>query len=116
MIQAHELRIGNIIQYNDGDICRVIGISEFGLDVEFKEETTYIEHEHFSVIPITEEILLKCGFDLKSVPYHAIKGNIVLVISNGIWYYKFSHAKVQYLHQLQNLYHALTGQELKIEL
>lgn len=114
-MEANELRIGNLIQYNEGGKCKVIGIHEFGVDVEFIEETTYIEFDQFSPIPITEEWLLKFGFELKNwgIKVWYLKGfeidhNFYL---KGIdWGVRF-----KYVHQLQNIYFALVGEELELK-
>ncbi len=67
-------------------------------------------------IPLTEEILLKCVFKFKdkgfsdlSVSYGLATETIHFVIGN---YYK----KLNYLHELQNLYFALTNEELIVNL
>lgn len=108
MIQANELRIGNLVKNKYGDIGQV--------DIVWLRLVT--EGEIFEPIPLTEEILLKCGFE-KKVNY--VKG---MTIQDGIAFFddnEFGHDKedeieCKYLHQLQNLYFALTGQELTIEL
>lgn len=71
-------------------------------------------------IPLTEEILLKCGFEEDANLFH----NNIALYKNGVGGFNynanyFEHdnlISVDYLHQLQNLYFALTGEELKIEL
>jgi hypothetical protein len=87
-------------------------------------------------IPLTEELLLKCGFEWDGswlqleLPYArwhiAFWGGVIDKMS--IRQYKppydnpnvveigFASNYTEYLHQLQNLYFALTGQELNIEL
>lgn len=69
-------------------------------------------------IPLTEEILLKVSTISKQegYPYKFLKG--YLKMRNGVFFYKYYGIEVElpYLHQLQNLYFALTGEELKTEL
>lgn len=125
-ITAQELRIGNLVSYiNTSDICKVIGISEYGLDVEFKEETTYIEHDQFEAIPLTEDILLKCGAILHGIDYviKACALPIKIRFHSRIAYCEFGEFgnvylgdRIKYLHQLQNLYFCLTGQELEVSI
>jgi len=112
-MKATELRIGNLVKYNDGGIFKVIGIYNFGLDVEDDIEVTYMEYENFSAIPITEEWLLKFGFEKKYKNYEKgyfmfFKGSCSRIS------YKLSliGINIKYVHQLQNLYFALTGEEL----
>jgi len=80
--------------------------------------------EYVKPIPITEEWLLKCGFEKKlwkvknSVYFELEKIEILLNDSyykKGVTYFKSCllfefHPK--YVHQLQNLYYALTNNEL----
>lgn len=56
-------------------------------------------------IPVTEEILLKAGFERH---YHGFMW--------GIGYFGITMREIHCLHELQNLIFALTGEEIKIEL
>ena len=75
----------------------------------------------FQPIPLTEEILLKCGFIIDSInnfekyPFTIQKSNHYVT---DFLFYKNgdSGVVIKYLHQLQNLYFALTGKELEINL
>lgn len=64
-------------------------------------------------IPLTPEILEKCGFVQTSA---ATFGNGIIGIYFGEGEYFYNHGKGKYLHQLQNLYFALTGEELNCPL
>ena len=71
---------------------------------------------------LTEEILLKCGYIKEQYAYYDKFNQIYLSIT-GEWHFApfctndaDSLIKIKYLHQLQNLYFALTGQELEINL
>lgn len=117
-----ELRIGNLINYNDGGIYVVTGIHEFGLDVEDENETTYMEHENFSPIQLTEEWLLKFGFDKcefnipKKYKKQGCNFSVKFRNENGFTVeYKHGHVCLKHVHQLQNLYFALTGEELTLQ-
>jgi len=72
--------------------------------------------EWFEPIPLTENWLKKLGFKLNSAFGTSTYGNGVI----GIFFYdgvgSYGIAKFQYVHQLQNLYFALTGTELTVEL
>lgn len=115
MIKANELRIGNWIlpEHNlDGDFHLVTGIGEGSVN-------GYIQ-DWYSPIPLTPEILEKCGFEATNGI--EIKNYIWLVIhcdsgeANIYNIYKNETLQLRieckYLHQLQNLYFALTGEEL----
>lgn len=136
-MKANELRIGNYYNSNG----------------TFKKATPSIIEELFESenriwiqpIPLTEEILLKCGFekvknkdkeDLREYIGHTAQKAKYAIFDTDIFITKvdkrgllwrsvdcdfmvlFYHKSIpiKYLHQLQNLYFALTGQELTITL
>ncbi len=118
MIKANELRIGN---YYDqfGNIHQVNGhiISELG--------KAPIGQLWCKPIPLTEEILLKCGFVEKKKWFYKEKFLLGYMTTDenlqaewkfggveGTW----NLLNIKYVHQLQNLYFALTGEELTINL
>ena len=147
-IIARELRIGNWVIINDKTDCygkvfqidcsEVYGhngyISAKYIDPDDSKYTNEITTKEFQPIPLTEKILLKCGFKkrLSSVcdffyigvnPYTRDWMFDITWLKNHIDYtyedypfYKNGYHKIKYLHQLQNLYFALTGEELEINL
>lgn len=99
MIDIKELRIGNAV-------LDPIGMEkEVSLQVLQKIERGF----KYTPIPLTPEILEKCGFEKCSCGgwKHGIH---ISKYDNGKLYYKT--VIIKYLHQLQNLYFALTGEEL----
>ena len=123
MIQAKDLRIGNYVVFSeDGTIFKVIEISEKGLGIENRQEITWIEMETFDPIPLTEEILLKCGFEKKGK--RIFKGWFYLWEENGLIVFALAemhdeigcYLSIKSVHQLQNLYWCLCGEELEINL
>ena len=127
-MKANELRIGNLVNYNEGGIFKVIGIYEFGLDVEDNIEATYMEYENFHPISLTEERLLKFGFSIINENSAGKEYGYVIdgVYSSALTFIHWKTTKnagkffrgdlqLKYVHQLQNLYFALTGQELEVE-
>lgn len=120
MIQAKELRIGNILKDKlTGALLRVDELTIEGKIVTYViDRSKYPLPKGWQITPveISEEILLKCGFE-KKVNY--VKG---MTIKDGIAFFddnEFGHDKedeieCKHLHQLQNLYYSLTGQELTI--
>jgi hypothetical protein len=113
MIQANELRIGNYIAAKGG---RAFEAQLFHLNKLEKKEC------QFYPIPITEEWLLKFGFiegisDIVKYPLKVIyrlkpdsltESDLCVGIEN--LYLK----KIKHVHQLQNLYFALTQKELEL--
>lgn len=127
MIKANELRIGNWVLDSGGKWLRVdyweyhdkVAMKMFIEGTEVHPMTEYIQNA--SPIPITPDVLEKCGF--VDFVYHWELGNIHLDWSSrivatgerkGISVIGSPHIK--YLHQLQNLVHALTGEELTVNL
>lgn len=105
-MQKEELRIGNWVTENG----RLIHIHDgFGID----------HAQKFEPIKLTKEWLNKFGFVSNGVTYEL--PNFRFQISRPLNYegfvfcdgYSVITEKIQYVHQLQNLYFALTGEELE---
>jgi hypothetical protein len=119
MIKANYLRIGNWIKH---DPSYVENQNFIVSDIQTHREKTVngIEIDDCSPIPLTEEILLKiCAkrqidknrFILSGYEIYIFNGKIVFnPISSTI------SVVLKSVHQLQNLYFALTGEELKVNL
>ena len=137
-MEAKELRIGNWI-YDSDEAHHYFQVEEIRKEKGFNGLTVVYRNGSFRVaepepIQLTEEILLKCGFEkLKGknnentfMNADLNFGNPVLKLTdytmlctNGGYEYLFLDGfrlPCKYLHQLQNLYFALTGQELTINL
>lgn len=118
-----DLRVGNYLQRVDGSIVSVKRLIKDDDDILVNETHGLFTLGYTALpIPLTEEILLNCGAKLHGIEY-IIKASalpIKIRISYGIAYCEFGNVylgdRIKFLHELQNLYHALTGQELKIEL
>lgn len=129
-MQAKELRIGNYVEQGIYGFqkCTAIQIARFEANQLNKTEADY--YNHWKPIHLTEEILLKCGFELDSKKvYWQMKGcDLFLeIMQSKEWFshkhigFNLSHRgvtliEINHLHQLQNLYFALTGEELEINL
>lgn len=132
MIKANELRIGNIIGLpipsNIFNI-RILSIAQYGCDcmcdtAAVKNTFTFIRYEEVCGIELTPEILEKCEFEKKEngcylnnhiwiVPDGSDSGNISID-----WRLEFNNTliKIDFVHQLQNIYFTLTSEELKVNL
>jgi hypothetical protein len=120
-MKANELRIGNIVLrkeflHSNLENCRFDKIVVTHNDIN----ACHIYNRHFEPIPLTEEWLLKFGFE-KTMSWTYAKnlvGNLKLVYYLGekgwsIGFKPYSDfPNLKYVHQLQNLYFALTGEEL----
>ena len=111
-----ELRIGNLI-LSKGKIHKV------DLGVFQKTERTPFE-KYYQPIPLTEEWLLKFGFKYESIHFVNKNGycksgdnySIQLSINKDCFRFHNPHfnLEIKHVHQLQNLYFALTNKELTI--
>lgn len=120
-MESRELRIGNWV-YNE---TTRENMEVYPMMIPQLNRLDGTSH-NIKPIPITEEILLKCGFVIGMRLQNFVKGKYCFVDKkDGIVYGEFSEegifyfnskTKMYYIHQLQNLYFALTGQELEIKL
>ena len=122
-MKAEELRIGNLV-YNHHNEITSVDINTFN---KFKYPTMGGNPANISPIPLTEEILFKCGFEklttksetgYKASSYSYRNGySFIVCFDDGVLSVDFWQGnEKRYLHQLQNLFHALTNEELQIEL
>ena len=138
-MKVRELRIGNYISgiYINGDcseydsyeeneeLCKVVGIdsvgfSEYNIWVDGLEKSGIENYDSFEPIPITEEWLLKFGFEFNVLTNRSELDDWRFDITKPANYDGFllcegSTAitdRIKYVHQLQNLYFAFTGEEL----
>ena len=128
-MKANELRIGNLTK--QGKVI-FIELDELIGDSFRVEDSDGVQYKNtwmkIQPIPLTPEILEKAGFEKTyNSPYRVkfdhIKhreigytfSDIKDYYENGFRFYD-RNIDINYLHQLQNLYFALTGDELPIEL
>jgi hypothetical protein len=121
----NELRIGNLVDLGNR-IAKVTEIYPLACMVADLEQTqdTLESYERVTGITLTEELLLKFGFKYDAdndklckslhidiLSFRASEGHMCLE-SQG---YRTLYKHIKYVHQLQNLYFALTGEELEIK-
>lgn len=131
MIQANELRIGNWVFDEDNTYAQVETVRS-GRFIEWNgmddEPTTLslpndnaMYGGNINPIPLTPEILEKCGFERqgKIFEFRHKNGLQICLCWGNIWRNVnnlfedlYDEPIVNHLHQLQNLYFALTGKEL----
>lgn len=126
MIQANELRIGSWVSLdlNHSDT------SEFQIELADLNLIATDKNRNYNPIPITEEWLTKFGFEqytdfgvkfntfdlmpLCGFAYDTDTKQVIIQEKRN----SMSHwieRKIEYVHELQNLYFALRGQELTIK-
>jgi hypothetical protein len=108
-MRANEFRIGNYIENDIGDIIR---IDESNLPYIV---TKWIKCHH--AISLTEKWFLKLGFDKKRFTSLVMElYPLTIYKQDGVFWVDLSweSLELKYVHQLQNLYFALTSEELTI--
>lgn len=111
-MEVNELRVGNLYVNYEDKICPW-GCDDFA--VLWKNQGLEVDELIRNFIPLTEEWVLKTGLGKKNgYPYKFLNG--FLKIRNGIYFFKYYDIEIDlpFVHQLQNLYFALTGEELAI--
>ena len=118
-MKANELRIGNWVKYFYP--VMELDIPEYqvenGADIQVHDN-----HNVFQPIPLTEEWLVKFGMVKKMTVFEKEKNSMFAVKEWEGDYVIFwgdnrlPKVEPKYVHQLQNLYFALTGEELTIKI
>ena len=143
-MKANELRIGNLVKINnellpetENEIYKVYGVNA-KFDLSFPDSSGVVSLNHtksiriysqfdefINPIPLTEEWLLKFGFEkltdkkngFNSNSYTYTKGISFIVHLNdkllSVNFWQGNEKK--YVHELQNLFFVLTGEELTIQ-
>ena len=112
-MNAKELRIGNIIQSTEFKNPFSVDYQNIGL--------VLLEPDKYEPVNLTPEWLVSRGFHYDGITFwsdkmdefnimlgHYAGGNIYLCTMLSI----IHSIEIQYVHQLQNLYFALTGEEI----
>ena len=134
MIKINSLSIGNYVYYNNEH-------NEIGVITEIKTSINpnidyiglnnrvdiYYQLKHIKGIPLTEEWLFKFDFKLIIessniskwfIGYNPITHDYLFIITQFIdenrFFFKNGFHTIKHIHELQNLYFALTGEELTL--
>lgn len=115
-MKASEWKIGN--WWTNGENNYVMDISTMQ-DMIIALEDGFTDL--YQPIPLTPEWLDRFGFNEITSPSHyarRFRKNRVDIywMPNGSFFFRYNQKeiKIEYVHQLQNLYFALTGEELEI--
>jgi hypothetical protein len=115
-MEAKELRIGNYVCVTEKHTLKVKIINdEDEIMSTVSDNSPYITTASllaFKPIPLTEEWLLKFGFENPLSSIFLNKSG--WIISYEQHSFRWQTTPLEYVHQLQNLYFALTNEELII--
>lgn len=122
-MKANELRLGNYVFTKSETIEQVSEINETLISIKTRHGKTVggFDITLFKPIPLTEEWLVKFG--LKQVTYDKKRfyflGTDIYIFDESKIYFNADSSnlsvKLEHVHQLQNLYFTLTGEELTIK-
>lgn len=109
-MDAKELRIGNYVSVN-----------RFGVDIpaiiERGSEIDNCDIENYQSVLLTEQWFLDFGYvrrELNGFICYTIKDNLIL-FCNEMFIADKIGVNIKHVHQLQNLFFCLTGEELKVK-
>lgn len=140
-MKSTDLRIGNLVSIANPEkvfvgevITNEFSISEIGQLVALGERGKWWRLDEIAPIPLTEEWLLKLGFEYLNTElevkifYKSYGVEFITIAENGYWTIRAglkgnsamwrmgnNYPFINSVHQLQNLYHSLTGEELIIK-
>ena len=125
-MNAQELRIGNLVE-RDGNILEVVRIAKDNIinyDLILQSKGMHVNSGNVIPIPLTEEWLVKFGFyysddeneflELQLMHKTKLYADNSNEFSTVVLKIKENEIEIEYVHQLQNLYFALTGKELTL--
>lgn len=123
-MKAEELRIGNFVLHNGNWSYRSHSAPSV---ISWEESDWYalgeytISLEDVSPIPLTEKWLIDFGFEKDDYCQHYYTLDFEIRLHDDKWlycpiseYFPAYSVVLPYVHQLQNLYFAITGEELQL--
>jgi len=124
-MKANELRLGNYVNVPNTEQCpfridafeycskKFIKVAQEVKLNGFEVHPLTWYGEFLQPIPLTEEWLLKFGFEKTSSNFY--KKNSIDIQSENDYFLGLVGMKHQYVHQLQNFYFAFYGEELTLK-
>jgi hypothetical protein len=125
-MKANELRIGSLIYFDGHIIGTITQIKDTVARVKYligkdDERQAFVEYDRIEGIPLTEEWLERLGFKkinhIHDSDYFLHSLVKIAIYPNGMVTLRGSAGwnRIHFVHQLQNLYFALTGQEITLK-
>jgi hypothetical protein len=128
-MKTKDLRLGNYVADSSGFTMYVIGIYDDTVLLNFKGnegDVWEVYEKDLRGIMLDTELLIKSGFkrQVTGIGWDKYSNGLVDLslapLSNGsyipIYHVNGEYVQIKYLHQLQNLFYALTQKELEINL
>ena len=130
MIESNKLRIGNLVHsdFSEENVKTVVEIRHKMASVKYIRTDTnephqsMVDYERLIPIQLTEEWLLKAGFEKLTSIEKGFKLNsytygrgfsFIVHLNNGLLSTNFWQGnEKKFVHQLQNLFFSLTGEDL----
>mgnify|MGYP003624745705 CR=1 FL=1 len=117
MIQSNELRIGNWINLYDNFNSQVTGLTNtkkvWCVKNPIDEKCAWFTN-NLNAIPLTEEWLIDFGFKKDKIDSTYYKDDFEICLPNFVRWKESHLSGIRNVHQLQNLYFALTRKELTL--
>jgi len=125
-MKSTELRIGNLVAHKHLKGGVLYDYDSITFIVENAISINSAKHvgrtiDSVKPIPLTEEWLIKFGFEYKEMYYQSeylvALNDCFMIIErvNGLFYVDAPNNELKHVHQLQNIYFSLTGEELTIK-
>lgn len=123
-MEAQELRLKNLVYVNHkmDRLAYVDSISDYAIQCVFVDGMSedmatgmIVSPSKLIPVPLTEDLLLRMGFE-KTHRGKFERDDLPYDLYGGVGLYMHGvKPEIEHVHQLQNLYHALTGEELTIK-
>ena len=127
MIKPNELRIGNYITEVTASAGFYASVISIGVDTCTYSIGYWASFDKLAPIPLTEKWLLDFGFEKENNPFYKYWNiginpiskdpllSVTYNIKGNYYFFDNAHHQIKHVHQLQNLYFALTGEELTLK-
>ena len=116
-MKSTDLRIGNLVKTNVGQIASIFEIRENQCRIKQDDRhIAFIDYERLTPIPLTEEFLLKIGgikHSLELFPSFKLYTMQINFIK-GVWLDYVTIFDIKGLHHLQNIFYFAHGEELDL--
>jgi len=123
-MEANTLRLENYVEYNSM-FFKVKLISKSGVSCDRGKGIVELSIKDINPIPLSEDILLKLGFEKSNAKIsgcdYFTKDKYSVMVKEDVCYFSLVEMQsrylciVEFLHQIQNVYFALTNEELTIK-